>query len=311
MQPFVHVLLLTAFPGLSGNRLRTDCEQFWGCTSSRVHPAQKGFPGDCAKRAPGFALGRANRWPRRCMAEFLEMITDCIDDIDPPQKQCINLAVAGAGSGSILDHLRDFHVLPNCQKQTTNNGCVHHKHSGFGALEALANAPCVIMSIREPAARLESGFRYIYGKQRFIRKIGNISNHTINDHIAKTASRYSVDSMIHPLYGFFGVPQASYFAGLTGGICRNRSVQLHVLCTEGLTMELGELTTALKLPQATVRDSNQNLRSQTRHPIVRARSRLEPKWRDWVNNELYPLDSILHGMICGGRGIWPPPISPQ
>ena len=85
--------------------------------------------------------------------------------------------------------------------------CWHHRHHEYGIKEASNRAPCIIMTIREPAKRLESDFRYLNRK--------NSENISISNQVASFARLYAREHRVGPLLNFFGVSMASYFAGLT------------------------------------------------------------------------------------------------
>ena len=277
----------------------TGCQRLWSC-DHRPMKSLKSYPGHCASSAPGFQLGRKNRWPRRCMIEFVGMVVNCVDGIVPPvSANCTNLAVAGSGSASLSNYLKMANTT-KCSKDTVNSSCFHHHHSEFGATEALTHGPCVLTTLREPAGRLESGYRYI--DMRKWKRTHKHTNSTVSRDVTYLKSTYDAKPFVNPLYGFFGIPQTAYLAGLTKGLCHKGLVQLHIICTESLTNELSDLSKDLDISPDVHFPANG--RSEAQSEELAKRSRLEPKLRSWVNNELYPLDSLLHDTFCNGRGIY-------
>ena len=247
----------------------SDCDTLWSCDGLPV-PQTRRFPGACGPRPGGLRLGMGNAWPRRCVREFLGLLFDTCGG-PAPSDECVNLAPAGSGTVTLAESMR----VTGYEKCTnTNRACWHHHHANIGIREALTRAPCVLVTSREPAARLESGHHY----WRTLLPI--------NQMLETFALRYENHTVLKPPFGFFGTPTASYFAGLTPELCHEK--RIHILCTEHLGEELGRLGLA------------SNRRANVR--VAARGSQMAEDWRHWLNLEVYGLDSIIHARACGAYG---------
>lgn len=253
-----------------------DCENLWRCDAEPVPQTYKHFPGACGPRAPGLRLGMGSVWPRRCVREFVSLLFDDCGAAGgaAASRDCVNLAPAGSGTTTLV---RAMQAAGYGKCGRANASCWHHQHTGLGVVEALARAPCVIVTSREPAARVESGHHYRRHEA------------SVADALGAVATRYENHTVLKPSFGYFGTPTAAYFAGLTRGACRGKRV--HVLCTEHLGAELAALGDEIGAPGLAV-DTVANVRVAARG------SSLPDAWRHWLNLEVYGLDAIIHDRAC-------------
>ena len=283
----------------------TECARLWSCpahATQRTSKRLRDYPGTCAPTLSGLALTKRSRWTTACRREFLELLLDrgaC--DHRETSRACVNLAPAGTGTLTLTRALRRV-GLPECAAGNASvappppGGCYHHRHGQFALHDA--GAPCVVATLREPAARFASGLSYLILRDG---KRGGASAsppRNVSDALAKFARRYeAAGGSRAPPAGFFGVPQVAHLAGLTA---TNRC-GLHVLCTDTLAADLGDLGAHLAWPQlaAAAKEPRANDRSGGSSAVRAAvDAALTPAWRAWLNTEVYATDYAAYAVRC-------------
>jgi len=135
----------------------SDCSRLWACDAPTIPQTRRHFPGHCGPRAAGLRLGMGPAWPRRCVREFMKLLFDTCGVTTTPIEECVNLAPAGSGTTTLVEALK---ASGSAKCASTDGPCWHHHHSNLGIREALARAPCALITSREPASRIESGHAY-------------------------------------------------------------------------------------------------------------------------------------------------------
>ena len=210
----------------------------------------------------------------RFLTEILEcnrpLVTGRLD-------QCINLAPDGTGSASLFAMLKRY------------SNFSHHDHGKRMIQNPRDGDPtCFIMTVREPAARLSSLFRHAAGPvagDEIVRALAN-ATHPLHHNLMHG----------HSLTQVFRNSQISY---LLNNRCAAHTMNIHLVCYEHLDSDIASLLSeSFGINTAVVHRANRTGSLDTKHTVS-----LSPTLRDFVNNEMFPLDTMLHEMACGSRGI--------
>lgn len=281
--------LLCAVCGLAAGE--SSCSHWWSCGHAGANASKfyRGvYPGvrvgGCAAGSRGLSFRKDWRWPEACAREFAALLVDGGPSVRGPARECVNLAPAGGGTKTVTEALRAA-GLPECGS-TPRGGCAHHEHELYGARDAAARgARCVVATVREPAARLESGFRYLVQRE----KIANAAGKRINDVVAAWARDYDRRRQMRPLLGVFGVPLAAFFAGV-----ERADLDVRLVCTDRLGADLA----ASGFPA----DANATAHRRSAHATadLRNRSTLAPQWRTFLNAVVYAADYAVYARRCLG-----------
>lgn len=233
-----------------------------------------------------------------CRARLIAMVQAC-GGANTTMKigGCANLAPAGTGTLALSATLKDL-----------GNRHWHHEHGATIAdvrrgkrRGARVKAPeCFLVTLREPASRLESGYRH---KQ--LQRPGKAKTPPLDALLAEWRKRFDGgDAHALPwqfLKNFFW-PQAGYVqAGAAA--CANRDITIHVLCTERLRDDWAALATD-RFGLGGVTLKSEHLRSNATGPTavaVRKSSTIRnATTRAWVNDGAFPTDHALWKAFCSG-----------
>jgi hypothetical protein len=160
-------------------------------------------------------------------------------------------------------------------------------------------AACYIMSIRDPLIRLMSGFLYEQQQEKRLLSFGDFWE------LAEAA--YDTNAMNHTLAldyltgSSFGFAYSMY---LRGSSCRDGSMEVHFVCTEDMTNELNHLHALF-----THSEENKDRHDAARASAIKVKEHagIPPHLVKWIENELHHESTVLHTLICGGRGHYSPP----
>ncbi len=229
---------------------------------------------------------------------------------------CSNLVPAGTGTASTLAGLRM--LVPKLNK---SGHPWHHDHTlRIGNFPASA---CFVISLRDPADRMRSGFFYdsagpgemtslFYptgpnGTRYFIKSISHYlaALADLNHPEHASAFRNYLSSVAFPEYrnravrgvvggNHFLVSQLDYLRDLR---CGTNSVSF--VCTERLDEDLRRLAVRFGLEGfLPVNDMHLNRRINSTHTHTRS-NELSHTERSFINRCLYPWDATLHDNVCG------------
>jgi hypothetical protein len=238
------------------------------------------------------------------IATLLRDLDNCPHRPTTRLADCMNLAPAGTGSMFLTAALRPYSNL------------THHHHDirlpalGHTMVDGRRPPTCSILTVREPAARLESLLRFARDKwwvnQGFLHQRGPLRNWLTNasadDIVAAlmnaSAAHHAIAIAVIPPE--FWISQVSYVAD---HMCANGVGEVHVLCTERLSDDIetllhtfGEAAPTRPLEDRSWRRSSAVRRNITQFDIT------SPALRAFVNAELAAHDTELHQHFCGGRG---------
>lgn len=226
---------------------------------------------------------------------------------------CMNLAPAGTGTQTVTDWLK-----------AEGSPWAHHDHWR----RANTSAPCLVLTVRDPVARLRSGWRLRLAKSHrfrgpdsgFLRGMLNLSQFVAalrdpqHERHIESLGLYRA-SLLNPrheprqrtrqLGDPFLTPVASYLHGV-----QLQRVELHLLCTERLGEGITELRASLEHNEMIGASFLRNQRvGQAAHGgakyLMTLTQRTELNEADAAFlRALYPWDVALHARVCAraGRG---------
>lgn len=194
---------------------------------------------------------------------------------------CTLLSVAGAGSTFLWKNYEMF-----------SNQHLQHNH-----MITKVDSGCAVISIRDPAERLESGFLYEFmypkhGRTRLTR-FNNASYFADalfnNSNVNHKKATYLLHASIHKRApgddgSFFLYPQSQYFVN-------NANKTMHVFCTKCLTQQWSIFS-----HNATTNAMHMQ-RKKTAKPRYAAKSKLTDKQSTLIR-QLFPQDMILLHKYC-------------
>jgi hypothetical protein len=221
---------------------------------------------------------------------------------------CRALFPAGTGTLSLFETL--------ARSSAGGRGDVSHLHERRSS----ASAPCHVMTLRDPAHRLESAWRFHSNPYRaediddFFTPVrcGEDDRRKFEE-----PYRNAVCATRHCRrrgdWTIFFLSQVDYLRDFDAG----RS-ELFVVCQESVEADVRALGAAFGEP---LEPRHANNRSRVKHPEGKGNSTLSAANAAFVREQLYPWDAALHGALCGdlhgltreaaaARGE-PPPPSPR
>lgn len=214
-------------------------------------------------------------------------------------RECVNLIPAGTGTQSLVDLL-----------QRATNTTWFHDHDL--RVENHASVPCFVMTIRDPVARLESGFLWDVMMAGEMSKIfnrgqkGSVAH--LRDWLAalRDPGSRAYPSVMRNYFSSVSSPTAQVWqlgVGQTGGsnflvsqvdplrFWSPERHELHFVCTERFDEDFAALLKRFGLP------SGAGMVHRNRR---RPAGRLSPEDAAFVRECLYPWDADLHRKVCGG-----------
>ena len=253
---------------------------------------------------------------RRCAKDLATTIAGCgPTGYVTPAVRCTNLAVAGAASqavnwalmlaGGLAQHVhtRSIKSLLTAKDFSRNSrpkgmsGKQYRDRPRLG-LNDVGMPTCFFWTLREPAKRIESGYRHA---------VQLMASHPLFSvrrppPLDNLMASWCANATLRPS----GVIQENFFRTqvgyLRGGInlCRRRAIQIIPLCTETLADDWADAAARVlgdpdaRLPQA-------NARAIDSDPRLRKESTLSDMNRRWVNEEAFLADHVVWRAVCGGR----------
>eukprot|EP00310_Coccolithus_braarudii_P018083 CAMPEP_0183337804 /NCGR_PEP_ID=MMETSP0164_2-20130417/5323_1 /TAXON_ID=221442 /ORGANISM="Coccolithus pelagicus ssp braarudi, Strain PLY182g" /LENGTH=335 /DNA_ID=CAMNT_0025507557 /DNA_START=13 /DNA_END=1020 /DNA_ORIENTATION=+ len=250
---------------------------------------------------------------------------------------CTNLAIAGTGSLSLLEALKSASPLHPSDKFRWHH--MHDQRIGHVAPSATElprsgkkrGYTCFIMSIRDPAARLESGFRWslqgvklvpfgheldrsfsgepytLRSVSAFVRAFANasdVAHHAVmRSYLSSVAHPYTAKTRRSYSLGVawgsqFLVSQLDYLRGFDPS-----TMSLHILCAERFEADWQQLLRRFGLSEVPLPHANDRLArvhgKAAHNGTYEDQFSLIPKLARFVRNCLYPWDTHLHRALCG------------
>ena len=209
-------------------------------------------------------------------------------------ENCANIAIPGTGSGTLTALMQ--------QQGTTY---AHHLHSyTVGMLQAKTrgNVTCFLVTLRDPVARLESGFEYMKMLRDFssfdelVAKAKHYAEENHSDTSSEGAYRWLFVSQSHAKYDAFNTMFKRYLQPLVSE--HNLDIHVHVLCTETLSQGISRLWSRFNLPPPA--------RSHVNARVVKSRNRTDNQLQShdlerWLRSAAPRIreDSLLHRLFCG------------
>ena len=255
---------------------------------------------------------------KRCSADLAETIRGCGGRRLVPATKCTNLAVAGAASqavnwavmfaGGLAQHVhtRTLEALLTAKDFSRNSrpkgmsGKQYRDRPRLG-LNDVGMPTCFFWTLREPAKRIESGYRHAVQLMASHPLFSVRRPPPLDDLMA--AWRANATRRPRVLQENFFRTQVGY---LRGGInlCRRRAIQIIPLCTETLADDWADAAARVlgdpdaRLPQA-------NARAIDSDPRLRKESTLSDMNRRWVNEEAFLADHVVWRDMCGRNASTP------
>ena len=274
-------------------------------------------------------------------SEVSSNITLCVaqNEQKRPLQECALLSPGATGSSSVLGKM--IHYMVYARKQNASAPwqqpiqCHSLRANGVLGPQGVLNAECFIMSVRDPAARFESGFRQDLlaprggvGHLRLASASRNTPTATDFIHALRNASHpghvhvmamYQT-SVAFPTYMHVGkcrwggsLPAGNHF--LTSQLDYLRSAdcghtRVHFLCTESLDDDWHALLRTADPTDNYAPDHSQQDASHNHSSVVHARNRIHqigsklplsqlgPEDARFVRECLYPWDYALHRDMC-------------
>ena len=241
--------------------------------------------------------------------------------------ECAQLVPAGTGTASLNAGLR----LTGRGAQRDSMSPLQLAHDHNKQIPSVPNSHCFIMTLRDPAERLMSGFRHggwpwpfwnfsiFVGALRSGVKSSPPDPLELTQSSARTLFNTSVsramkgDKLHPPRTSFFLIPQIAYLRGLN---CSH--AEMHVLCTCALKSEWAKLRAAFKddgdanMPRC-LPDENRRSRffngssachgagcgKVTHMATTKPAEIVDPLDVAFVREHLYPEDAMWHSAHCG------------
>ena len=257
---------------------------------------------------------------RRCAKDLATTIAGCgPTGYVTPAVRCTNLAVAGAASqavnwavmfaGGLAQHVhtRTLEALLTAKDFTKNNrpkgmsGRAFRDRPRLG-LNDVGLPTCFFWTLREPAKRIESGYRHAVQLMASHPLFSVRRPPPLDDLMA--AWRANATRRPKAIQENFMRGQVGY---LKGGLdlCRRKAIQIVPLCTETLADDWAAAATRVlgdpdaRLPQAHARAIDSD-------PRLRKESTLSDTNRRWVNEEAFLADHVVWRAFCAGRNLSTP-----
>ena len=230
--------------------------------------------------------------------------------------RCVNLAPAGTGTGSLYEQL----------STTAPGGPWHHMHENRIRDLQGRSRDCFILTVRDPAARLESAFRHelsnkrpvlgmssLYGQAyrelsgrhedvlsrepRSITHFIDALRDTTNPYHANVM-RYYLSSVSWPAHfnsgvNAFLISQLDYLRDLNP-----QKHSLIFICTEHFQTDWQRLADRVGFPSTSSNVTHVSARASLVSRKFANMSKLRPEDADFVRRCLYPWDTWLHAHIC-------------
>ena len=205
-------------------------------------------------------------------------------------KKCLTLLPAGTGTMTLTEALAvEFNA-------STHNWEHDHRHRPSKKVQ------CYVMTLRDPATRLESAWRHSLRRRTLTDlrlKIDDINTYVSYFRYAKGPAASLVrkhymnqfDQWAHG-WGIFLAPQVSYLRGL------DPSHSVHFICLEHLDDDWRRFLHHAGR-QTENHPSLPHVHNRNRSATLSLGSTLSPVNRDFVRTCLYPWDLRLHHAACG------------
>ena len=234
--------------------------------------------------------------------------------------ECAHIAPAGTGTGSLSAAL---HLTARDDKRRRAPLYLAHDHNK--QISSVPSSRCFVMTLRDPAERLMSGFRHggwPWPLWNFSIFVGALRSRAVNSPLQRSAHSLFNTSVARAMHGtklhpprtqFFLIPQIAYLRGLN---CSH--AEMHVLCTCALKSEWAKLRAAFKddgdanMPRC-LPDENRRSRffngssachgagcgKVTHMATTKPAEIVDPLDVAFVREHLYPEDAMWHSAHCG------------
>ena len=255
---------------------------------------------------------------KRCAADLAKTIRGCGGRRLVPATKCTNLAVAGAASqalnwavmlaGGLAQHvhtrsLESLLIAKDFSQNSRPSGMSgpRYRNRPRLGLNDVGMPTCFFWTLREPAKRIESGYRHAVQLMASHPLFSVRRPPPLDDLMAAWRS----NATLRPK-----VIQENFFRGqvgyLKGGLrlCRRKAIQIIPLCTETLADDWADAAARVlgdpdaRLPQA-------NARAIDSDPRLRHESTLSDANRRWVNEEAFLADHVAWRSLCGRNASTP------
>ena len=255
---------------------------------------------------------------KRCAADLAKTIRGCGGRRLVPATKCTNLAVAGAASqalnwavmlaGGLAQHvhtrsLESLLIAKDFSQNSRPSGMSgpRYRNRPRLGLNDVGMPTCFFWTLREPAKRIESGYRHAVQLMASHPLFSVRRPPPLDDLMAAWRS----NATLRPK-----VIQENFFRGqvgyLKGGLrlCRRKAIQIIPLCTETLADDWADAAARVlgdpdaRLPQA-------NARAIDSDPRLRKESTLSDTNRRWVNEEAFLADHVVWRALCGRNASTP------
>ena len=281
-----------------------DCSWFYSCSTTALDTGA-----ELQKRGEvDFKSGPV----QRAVPPLSARLAPCINRHHQPIDfgSCVNLAPAGSGSMYLTRRLQEAAAFYNWSAPVLHQ---HHRQT---------DARCLLLPLRDPVARVESGFRYELlnrgrrltsrsgGRPRLTSRFRNASNLAAAlrqaDHPLHNRAVLFLQKSLHKTFSesagsSFLTPQSSYIAEDVD--CSTHEV--HVLCTETMTEDYASLLHRFNAPEALVAaaaaNGHENARRRGSGLAVLRASTLETSDADYLRKDFFSDDYDLHQAFCSGR----------
>ena len=255
---------------------------------------------------------------KRCAADLAETIRGCGGRRLVPATKCTNLAVAGAASqavnwalmlaGGLAQHV---HTRTVASLLTAKDFSINSRPKGMSGprfrnrprlgLNDIGRPTCFFWTLREPAKRIESGYRHAVQLMAShplfsVRRPPPLDNLMASWRANATRRPRGIQE------NFFRTQVGYLKGGLS--LCRRKAIQIIPLCTETLADDWAAAATRVlgdpdaRLPQA-------NARAIDSDPRLRKESTLSYENRRWVNEEAFLADHVVWQALCGRNASTP------
>lgn len=233
---------------------------------------------------------------------------------------CVNLAPAATGTSTLSSALKGFsnYSVHDHGMKISN---IFKYRTVFRGDRAAAEAPlprCFLVTLRQPADRMASGFRFDFlqsnvwkksHKPSFTAKFGGVSGDAIVRAMRDPGHALHANASAFLRESPFGTkfPQYGYLQGYKCHKPHGRQ-ELHILCNERLTEDIDGL---FKNTFGVEKKPQQPPLHMAKHAADRT-ARLtkvggdhalldinDPENRAWLNEEVFATDTMIHRHFCG------------
>ena len=270
-----------------------ECSWFYACSLTDLDGARGGFKS-------GVAI--------KTTTPLSTHLSPCINrrHLNYSLEACEHISPAGSGSTYLTNRLAEVATYFNWSKKVQK----YHTHMP-------KSARCLVIPLRDPVERIESGFRHELmgegsekiGKPRLTARFSSasrmaralrIANHSMHDSALLLMQRSQNKHISSDMGSSFLTPQSNYIP--TNARCTTHEV--HVLCTSSLPMEYRRLlwTFNVSTPSLLERsESHEHFRMNRSGSRVLKASTIAPADAHFLRSSYYREDWALYRSFCRNR----------